>query len=51
LNRFAMRSWRFFGAYNDGLDGAQAAWAVQQFSSTKYKSHRHIPETVAHLFD
>jgi len=35
------------GAYQAGL------WAVQvkKFSSRKYKSHRHIPENVAILFD
>ncbi|KAG2029032.1 hypothetical protein BDR03DRAFT_808894, partial [Suillus americanus] len=39
LNRFAMRSRRFIGAYKDSLNGAQAAWAVK-----KYRGHRILPE-------
>ncbi|KAG2742513.1 hypothetical protein P692DRAFT_20748215 [Suillus brevipes Sb2] len=33
------------------LPTKEAQLQVQQFSSTKYKSHRRIPETVARLFD
>jgi len=42
---------RWIEAYRSGLPTKEAQLQVQQFSSTKYKSHRHIPETVARLFD
>ncbi|KAI3603999.1 hypothetical protein WG66_000778 [Moniliophthora roreri] len=35
----------------DGLDAKDAGRKVKEFSTKKYKSHRHIPETVARLFD
>ncbi|KAG1775117.1 hypothetical protein EV702DRAFT_1180521 [Suillus placidus] len=38
-------------AYRSGLGTKDAQLKVQQFSSTKYKSHRRVPETVAQLFD
>jgi hypothetical protein len=38
-------------AYRSGLGTHDAQVQVQKFSSTKYKSHRHIPEAVAAAFD
>ncbi|KAG2755700.1 hypothetical protein P692DRAFT_20717258 [Suillus brevipes Sb2] len=45
------RMHRWIEAYRSGLPTKEAQLQVRQFSSTKYKSHRHIPETVARLFD
>ncbi|KAG2363303.1 hypothetical protein BDR07DRAFT_1219147, partial [Suillus spraguei] len=42
---------RWLDAYWSGLGTKDAQLKVQQFSSTKYKSHRWVPETVAQLFD
>jgi hypothetical protein len=42
---------RWIEAYRSGLLTKEAQLQVRQFSSTKYKSHRRIPETVARLFD
>ncbi|KAG1732609.1 hypothetical protein EDD22DRAFT_788261 [Suillus occidentalis] len=41
---------RWLDAYWLGLGTKDAQLKVQQFSSTKYKSHRQVPETVAQLF-
>ena len=38
-------------AYRSGLGTWEAQVQVQNFSSTKYKSHRRIPEDVASAFD
>ncbi|KAG1772902.1 hypothetical protein EV702DRAFT_976435, partial [Suillus placidus] len=38
-------------AYQTGLAMKDAQFQVQQFSSTKYKSHRCVPETAACTFD
>ncbi|KAG1796460.1 uncharacterized protein BJ212DRAFT_1408644 [Suillus subaureus] len=38
-------------AYRTGLSTKDAQFQVKQFSSTKYKSHRRIPETLARIFD
>ena len=38
-------------AYRDGLQTQDAQFRVRQFSSAKYKSHRHIPERIAQAFD
>ena len=45
------RTHRWINAYQSGLGTKDAQLKVQQFSSTKYKSHRRVPETVAQLFD
>ncbi|KAG1866359.1 hypothetical protein C8R48DRAFT_600387 [Suillus tomentosus] len=45
------RMHRWIEAYRSGLPTKEAQLQVRQFSSTKYKSHRRIPETVARLFD
>ncbi|KAG2155023.1 uncharacterized protein EDB93DRAFT_1081141 [Suillus bovinus] len=38
-------------AYWTGLGTKDAQFHVKQFSSTKYKSHRRVPEAVACTFD
>ncbi|KAG1868722.1 hypothetical protein C8R48DRAFT_747104 [Suillus tomentosus] len=38
-------------AYRTGLEMKDAQFQVKQFSCTKYKSHRHVPEMVACTFD
>ncbi|KAH7903517.1 hypothetical protein BJ138DRAFT_1020499, partial [Hygrophoropsis aurantiaca] len=43
---FAMRSRRFIDAYQKGLSGTQAAWAVK-----KYRGHRVLPENIMKEFD
>ncbi|KAG1732059.1 hypothetical protein EDB19DRAFT_1640483 [Suillus lakei] len=42
---------RWIEAYRSGLPMKEAQLQVRQFSSTKYKSHRRIPETVVRLFN
>ena len=37
--------------YQAGLGSVEAQFKVKQFSSKQYKSHRHIPENIATLFD
>jgi len=41
MRKFANRSLRFMNAYDNGLNGRQAAWA-----SRKYKGHRVLPEGI-----
>jgi hypothetical protein len=43
--------YRWMEAYRSGLGTADAQARIKKFSSTKYKSHRRIPEAVAHAFD
>ncbi|KAG2034209.1 hypothetical protein BDR03DRAFT_870614, partial [Suillus americanus] len=43
---FAIRSRHFIDAYQRGLNGMQAAWAVE-----KYCGHRVLPESIVHHFD
>ncbi|KAF8234312.1 hypothetical protein L208DRAFT_1262679, partial [Tricholoma matsutake] len=38
-------------AYWSGLGAKAAQFQVREFSSKQYKSHRHVPETVACQFD
>ncbi|KAG1861510.1 hypothetical protein DFJ58DRAFT_777241, partial [Suillus subalutaceus] len=38
IQRFAMRSTRFIDAYHNGLNGAQAAWAIK-----KFRGHHVLP--------
>ena len=44
-------SHRWMDAYRSGLETKEAQVQVQKFSSTKYKSHRRVPESVAQHFD
>ena len=38
-------------AYQSGLETKEAQVQVQKFSSTKYKLHQRVPESVAQHFD
>ncbi|KAF8224057.1 hypothetical protein L208DRAFT_1313473, partial [Tricholoma matsutake] len=38
-------------AYWSGLGENAGQFQVREFSSKQYKSHRHVPETIAHQFD
>ena len=40
-NQFATRSHRFMDAYEQGLNGRQAAWAAR-----KYRGHRVLPVSI-----
>ena len=42
---------RWMDAYSDGLGTTEAQKQVKEFSSTKYKSHRRIPDAVAQALD
>jgi hypothetical protein len=46
IRKFARKSWRYMDAYNKGLEGRTAEWAVN-----KYKSHRRLPENIERLMD
>jgi len=46
IRKFARKSWRYMDAYDKGLEGKTAEWAVN-----KYKSHRRLPENVERLMD
>ncbi|KAG2151186.1 uncharacterized protein EDB93DRAFT_1275952 [Suillus bovinus] len=45
------RMHRWMSAYQSGLETKTAQLQVKEFSSRKYKSHRHVLETLACLFD
>ncbi|KAJ8588145.1 hypothetical protein M405DRAFT_740811, partial [Rhizopogon salebrosus TDB-379] len=45
------RMCRWMHAYRSGLGTTEAQIQVKAFSSRKYKSHRRIPDTVAHALD
>ena len=45
------RMFRWMEAYRSGLGTADTQACVKEFSSTKYKSHRCIPEAVARTLD
>ena len=45
------RSHCWMDAYQSGLETKEAQVQVQKFSSTKYKSHQRVPESVAQHFD
>ena len=51
IRRWEQRMYWWMEAYRLGLGPNYAQLQVQQFSSTKYKSHRSIPDTVASAFD
>lgn len=46
IRKFARKSWRYMDAYNRGLEGRIAEWAVN-----KYKTHRRLPENVEKQID
>ncbi|KAI0050733.1 hypothetical protein FA95DRAFT_1486740 [Auriscalpium vulgare] len=45
------RMQRWMSAYGEGLGAKEAQAKVKKFSSKHYKSHRRVPETLAHLLD
>jgi hypothetical protein len=51
IRRWEHRMFRWIEAYRSGLGTREAQAQVRKFSSTKYKSHRRIPEGVASAFD
>ena len=51
IRRWEHRMYRWMEAHRSGLGTADAQAHVKEFSLTKYKSHRCIPEAVAHAFD
>ena len=51
IRRWEHRMYRWMEAYRSGLGTADTQAHVKEFSSTKYKSHRRIPEAVARAFD
>jgi len=51
IQRWEHRMFRWIEAYRSGLGTREAQAQVRKFSSTKYKSHRRIPEGVASAFD
>ncbi|KAF8226050.1 hypothetical protein L208DRAFT_1303962, partial [Tricholoma matsutake] len=42
---------QWMDAYRAGMGTTDSQKQVKKFSSTKYKSHQHVPEMVAHTFD
>jgi hypothetical protein len=51
IRRWEHRMFRWIKAYRSGLGTHEAQAQVWKFSSTKYKSHRRIPEGVVSAFD
>ena len=41
IRKFARKSWRYMDIYRKGISGKMAEFAVK-----KYKSHRHVPDTI-----
>ncbi|OAX31798.1 hypothetical protein K503DRAFT_787611 [Rhizopogon vinicolor AM-OR11-026] len=46
MRKFAIRARHFIDAYDKGLDGSQAAWAMK-----KYRGHRVLPDSIMCDFD
>ena len=44
--KFARKLWRYMDAYNQGLKGRAAEWAV-----SKYKSHHRIPKSIERIIE
>ena len=51
IRLWEQRTHRWVEAYRSGLATKEAQNQVREFSSTKYKSHRRVPEAVACIFD
>lgn len=51
IRKWEHRMYRWMDAYRSGLGTTDAQKQVRKFSSTKYKSHRRIPERVARAMD
>jgi hypothetical protein len=46
IRKFARKSWRYMDAYDKGLEGRTAEWAVN-----KYRSHRRLPENIERMMN
>jgi hypothetical protein len=51
IRKFEHRVLQWVEAYKSGLSAKDAQFEVKRFSSTRYTSHRRIPEKVARLMD
>jgi len=51
IRLWEQRTHRWVEAYRSGLATKEAQNHIREFSSTKYKSHRRVPEAVACIFD
>ena len=51
IRKWEHRMHQWMAAYREGLGTREAQMKVKAFSSTKYKSHRRIPESVAAAMD
>lgn len=51
IRHWQHRIYRWMAAYRGCLATQDAQLKVRQFSSKKYESHRHVPETLARIFD
>ena len=51
IRRWEHHTHRWMDAYKEGLSTLDAQLKVKTFSSTKYRSHCRVPETVASVFD
>ena len=46
IRKFSRKSWRYMDAYDKGLEGRTAEWAV-----SKFKSHRRLPENIERMIE
>ncbi|KAF9502066.1 hypothetical protein BDN71DRAFT_1500217 [Pleurotus eryngii] len=51
IRKWEHRMQRWMDGYREGLGAKEAQFKVREFSSTKYTSHRRIPNQVAAVFD
>ena len=51
IQKWEHRTHRWMSAYRSGLSTKDAQLQVKEYSSTKYKSHRRVPDTLAHVLD
>jgi hypothetical protein len=51
IRKWEHRMYRWMDAYRQGMNCKDAQFEVRKFSSTLYKSHRRVPETLAQTFD
>jgi len=51
IRKWEHRMYRWMDAYRSGLGTTDAQKQVRKFSSTKYRSHRRIPERIARAMD
>lgn len=51
IRKWEHRMWRWIEAYSEGLSCKDAQMKVRQYSSTRYKSHRRVPEGLSQILD